>query len=231
MNTWDMSKIAVEAERALGLSIRQEFDLDAIPRILSDMGKEYVSPILDPSKNDFTPSNCFWLVAEDDGKPVMVGGVRLDDLGQLDVKKFWARMLARTFGEEPAAQYLPFPPDVLTGRIAYFGDLFSIAGNGLTRAGRERLRLFTTVGHYLTQLEFRPNATYSFIQDRDIARGTPALYGFLDLHPFLYSWDVDPYPAGCPEWIACTPQDRMPYLMAGVHRFIEGLARRKLEGS
>lgn len=222
MNAWELSRIAHECENRLGLKIRQEFDQEKVAHILKDMGKEFLSPILDPSKNDFTPANSFWLIAEDDGKPVIAGGVRFDDLRDVDVRKYWDRMLFRLFGQRPSPEVLDFPTNVLSERIAYFGDLWAVKGIGLSKIGRANLRLFTGVGHYLTQLEFEPDVTYCFVQDRDVQRGTPAVYGFLELWPFLYSWDKDPYPAGCPEWIACTHKKQFPQLMASLRRFTAG---------
>lgn len=221
MTTMELTRIVAAAERATGLTVRQEFNLEKVPAILEAMGKPFLSPILDPAKNDFTPRTSFWLIAERDGVPVMAGGVRVDDLTALDVKTYWRRMLGRLFGEVPEANDLAFPSEVLSGRVAYFGDLFSVGGAGVSRAKRVQLRAFTAIGHFLTSVDLKPDVTYSFIQDRDAVRGTPGVYGFLDLHPFLYRWQKDPYPAGCPEWIASLPRDKLPHLMASIARAIE----------
>jgi hypothetical protein len=229
MNTWDNNRVAAACEAQLGMRVRQEFDLEVVQGILERIGKEFVSPILDPTKNDFTPANSFWLIAERDGVPQMIGGVRCDDLRSMDVRVYWERMLSRVFNQSARAGVKAFPPDAIAGKIAYFGDLYSIGGRGMDKAGREKFRLFTAIGHYLTQQEFAPNVTYCFVQDRDMARGTPSLYGFLDLWPFFYEWQADPYPSGVPEWVGCLPREKLPLLMEAMQRVIAAKAHNKSE--
>ncbi|MBT3142891.1 hypothetical protein KL867_17620 [Ruegeria litorea] len=209
------------------MTIRQVHDPVELERMVHSMGKQSLSPILDPGKNDFTAANSFWLVAEAEGVPQMIGGVRVDDLRDLDIRTYWQRSLGRVFGQipEPLEPKIPFTS--VSGKIAYFGDLYSAGRSGLGRTGRDNLRLFTTVGHYLTHLEFSPDVTYCFVRDVDVQRGTPAVYGFLELSPFLYQWGSDPYPSGCPEWIAFTRKDQVHALMASAKRFIEESTRRK----
>lgn len=220
MNNWTMSRIAVECERTLGMTVSTINEPDEVYRILKDMGKEFVSPILDPKMNDFTPANAFWLVAEKDGEPLIAGGVRFDDLRDLSVQKYWDRMLSRVFGQRPMPANYTFPSHVLQGRIAYFGDLFSKNTGGMSRHARRNLRLFTGIGHYMAHREFDPDVTYCFVQDRDVQRGTPLSYGFLENHPFFYDWDTDPYPAGYPEWISCTRRAQVQQLMGSLERVI-----------
>ncbi|MBY6055406.1 hypothetical protein [Leisingera daeponensis] len=224
-----MARIAIRCEQELGLKVRQVFDLQEVAEILKGLEKGYLSPILDPAKNDFTPANSFWLVAENETGPVMAGGVRCDDLRDVDVKTYWNNHLVRTFGIEPRQNGLSFPIDVLQGRVAYFGDLKSTNAIGLSKAGRSKLRFFTAIGHYLTCQEFRPDVTYCFIQEADAMRGTPSNYGFLQLQPFFYSWDRQPYPSGKPEWVASLRRSDVPQLMASVERLIEESADSKSE--
>lgn len=227
MNRWDMARIAVNCEKQLGLKVRQVFDFQEVTEILKGLEKGYLSPILDPAKNDFTPSNSFWLVAENETGPVMAGGVRCDDLRNVDIKTYWNNHLSRAFGLEPRQDGLDFPGDVLQGRVAYFGDLKSTNAIGLSKAGRSKLRYFTAIGHFLTCEEFQPDVTYCFIQEADAMRGTPSNYGFLHLHPFFYSWDKQPYPSGKPEWVASLRRSDLPQLMASVERLIEESAGNK----
>lgn len=229
MNSWDYARIALECEALSGLDFRQVYDLDEVSDILKEMDKSYLSPLLDPDLNDFTDANCFWLIAEDAGRPLVAGGVRLDILNGTGVEKFWEKTLRRAFNQAPKRIESPFPEGVLGGRVAYFGDLISRSDSTLSRVGRDRLRYFTYVGHYLTQTCFKPDVTYCFIQDKDYVRGAPNTYGFLDKEPFLYDWDSDPYPQGRPEWVAYLSKAKFARLSMVMRRVTGEEARRIMQ--
>ncbi len=229
MTRWEMARIAAQCEKTLGLRVRQVFDLDEVSEILPRLEKGYLSPILSPSSNDFTPANSFWLVAENELGPVMAGGVRCDDLRNMEITKYWSNHLSRTFGITPQAEKLKFPEGELYGRVAYFGDLKSTNAIGLSRDGREKVRLFTAIGHFLTSQEFDPDFTYCFVQERDAMRGTPSNFGFLRIQPFFYSWPSEPFPAGHPEWVATLRRGDISQLMASMERVIEGSVDSKQE--
>lgn len=232
MNNWEKSRLAAKCEGALGMTVRQVFDPVEMRGILRVMDKGYLSPLLDPEKNDFTPASGFWLVAEDADGPQMAGGVRFDDLGGMDVSEFWARMLHRAFGEAPRLEVNGFLTRTVNGRTAYFGDLLSRGRVGLGSKGALKLRLFTGIGHYLTHQEFKPDVVYCFVTDKDAMRGAPAAYGFLELVPFLHKWDSAPYPGGrCPEWVACTRQEQLGALLGSLERLTGELAHKKSECS
>jgi hypothetical protein len=232
MNIWEQSRLAARCEDALGLTVRQVFDPDEMKQVLGVMDKGYLSPLLDPEKNDFTPASGFWLVAERAGEPQMAGGVRFDDLRGMDVSEFWSRMLRRAFTDAPDVSQGDFPSGVVAGRTAYFGDLLSRGRVGLGAEGALRLRLFTGIGHYLTHQEFNPDVVYCFVTDRDAMRGAPAAYGFLELVPFLYDWAVAPYPGGrSPEWVACTRREQFGSLLGSLERLTGELARKRSECS
>lgn len=222
MNRWELGRVAYDCERGLDLRIRQEFDLNAVPGILEHLGKTFLSPMLDPKNNDFTPAKSFWLVAEDDEGPAICGGMRVDDLGGMDIKSYWGRSLRRGFQQTPTAYSEPFPPGVLEGRICYFGDLFARRGSSVAKRSARNLQLFTAIGHYMAFAEFDCDVVYCFIQDRDVQRGAHVKYGFLDLLPFNYEWETDPYPAGRPEWIGYLTAKKLPQLMAYISGITEG---------
>lgn len=219
MNTWEMMEVLSRCERQMDMRVRQVFDLDEVASILKDAGKPFLSPILDPGRNDFTPSNCFWLVAEESGRPQIVGGVRCDDLRQMSLSAFWKRMLPRVFGDTLIDDLSCDVSAPISGKVAYFGDLQSLGDTGLSRRSQARVRLFCGIGHFLAAQEFDSDVTYCFVRDRDVMRGTPANYGFLDLVPFPFGWSSDPYPSGCPEWVAYTPKEKLGSLLGSLGRF------------
>ena len=229
MNDWDYCRIAVECEALTDWKVRQVFDLDEVEYILKGTDKAYLSPLLDPKLNDFTPSNCFWLVAENEEGPVIAGGVRLDILDGTSVDRFWGQILRRAFGEAPTNPGSPFPDDVLAGRVAYFGDLISCGATSLSRAYRDNLRYFTFIGHFLTRQHFNADVTYCFVQDKDYLRGTPGVYGFLDHEPFMYKWKRNPYPQGSPEWVSFLSRGKFDQLASVMRRVTEARAHKILE--
>lgn len=224
MNTWQLCRLAGTCENLLGMQVRQVFDAEEIRYALKSISKPYLSPLLNPDHNDFTPANSFWIVAESDEGPQMIVGVRLDDLTNVDVNDFWSRFLRRAYGAAPAARGAAFPSDILTGRVAYFGDLISKNGHALSRSGRKKMRLFAAICHHLVNIEFRPDNSYCFVRDRDAERGTPFNYGFTELYPFMFDWEFPPVPEGIPGLVAVLRRKQFNAYMRSVERLIEELA-------
>lgn len=188
-----------------GLRIRELECGPEVENLVSGVGKPYLTPVMSPRSNDFTKKNAFWLVCEDSSGPKMIGGARLDDLGDEDLTKFWQRSLARQYGAE-ANNFVEATSELISrdvsGRIAYFGDLYVVQGSAISRRSRERLRWFTAIGHALTLLKWQPNWTYAFLREEDILRGAAASYGFARVVPAPQHWIDPPSPRSNTEWCA-----------------------------
>ncbi|MFV1591178.1 hypothetical protein VWY73_01260 [Phaeobacter sp. JH20_12] len=155
---------------------------------IAQIGKPYLTPWLDPKKNDFTPNNYFWLIASRAGVPLIVGGGRLDVVGS-DAAGHLVRAFSRGYGPDAVSAVTPEVSARLTGRVCYLGDLFSRSGAGLSQIHR---RYFLVVANYIGSQHFKADCTYSFMRMQDVKRGSADLNG-LDkrvYHPLR--WGVIP---------------------------------------
>lgn len=177
LDYWAAHLAACECQRALsekGLSLRVTVDADEVFGSVEEIGKPYLTPWLDPKKNDFTASNFFWLIASREGEPIIVGGGRLDLVGD-NAGGHMSRAFARGYG---AGAVLGVNPEISTrlgGRLCYLGDLFSKAGAGLSRVHR---RNYLVVANYIASQHFKADCTYSFMRVADVLRGSADLNGF-----------------------------------------------------
>lgn len=166
--------------RGEGYEISVTHDLQRVLGIVASLGKPYLTPLLDPQKNDFTSSNCMWLIVERSGRPVALGGVRLDEIGDDDAEEFLNRTYSRHYpgGLSRIAEPLK---EILKGRVCYVGDLFVDP--------KERGRLFLLEAgmkacQLIISLRWDPDVTYAFLHSRDTMRGAVNRYGFQTAIPF-----------------------------------------------
>lgn len=174
---WDAFETACMCRsklRAAGLTLSVVQGAAAVHRVVGEIEKPYLTPWLDPARNDFTPKNHFWLVASSARGPEIVGGARLDDMGDAADAAVLS-MFQRGYG---AGSVLSVSGDVarmLRGRAVYFGDLHSRSSRGM---GRRNVRWFLGVANYLSLALFRHDVVYSFIRQADILRGSADVNGF-----------------------------------------------------
>lgn len=173
---WAAHQAAFECQRALcekGISLSVTVDIDEIRESVERIGKPYLTPWLDPKLNDFTPANYFWLIASRNENPVIVGGGRLDDVGQ-NAGGHMSRAFARGYGPDAVLSVNAELSRHLAGRLCYLGDLFSKSGAGLSRVHR---RNYLGVANYIASQHFKADHTYSFMRATDVLRGSADLNG------------------------------------------------------
>lgn len=170
-----------------GFSIEQTNDFELVLRELDELGKPYLTPALDVRENDFTTSNCFWLVVREKDKPVALGGARLDDLTDTDVAAFLHRHFARHYpgGVTQIAEPML---SVLAGKVAYVGDLFVAPG---VRGRLDLVSRAMTVCHMVISLKWNPSCTYAYLRKSDVDRGAAARYGFSRVIPGSKSFQAE----------------------------------------
>ncbi|MFV1573723.1 hypothetical protein VXL47_12285 [Phaeobacter sp. JH20_30] len=191
LDYWSALTAASESRRSLaskGISLRVTVNDAEVHETVEKIGKSYLTPWLDPVKNDFTPDNYFWLIASREEAPVIVGGGRLDVVGN-DAAGHLHRAFSRGYGPDAVAAVNPEVSARLRGRLCYLGDLFSRSGAGLSQTHR---RSFLVVANYIASQHFKADCTYSFMRMHDVKRGSADING-LDkrvYHPL--HWGVIP---------------------------------------
>lgn len=176
-----------------GYEIEEITNSNQVMGLVDELEKPYLTPMSSPAFNDFTRAGTLGLVARRDGRPAMFGFARLEDLGDESVGQYWARVFGRAYGGDPSANVIC---DVrrevdrtLGRRLVYFGDLF-VAPDA--RGSRLALRSFVAFGHLAVSLKWDPDWTYCFIRERDVLRGSAALYGFNRVFGRPFSWIGSP---------------------------------------
>jgi hypothetical protein len=204
---------ACERQLALqGVSVEQVQDFRRIEEILSKSKKDYLTPVVSPLSNDLLQSNAIWLVAWREGRPVIVGGSRLEDLAFESVSSFWPRSLERLYGRKSGDLIESVSPRLaalLQGRLAYFGDLHVMPGE---RGVLSSVRSFVTIGHMLVSLKWDPDFTYAFIHDRGVAKSAGYRYGFNYAIPNAMKWSNPPHPRSDQEWCAIVSRQDLPFV-------------------
>lgn len=176
LNYWAAHLAASESQRTLsdkGFTLRVTVDADEVCDSVEKIGKPYLTPWLDPKKNDFTADNFFWLIAFREGLPVIVGGGRLDVVGD-NASGHMSRAFTRGYGVGAVLEVSPEISAKLGGRLCYLGDLFSKAGAGLSRTHR---RNYLVIANYIASQHFKADFTYSFMRKADVMRGSADLNG------------------------------------------------------
>lgn len=208
------------ALEARGFTIRVVQDFERVPDLMAEIGGR-CSPVLDPRRNVFTRNTALWLFAYHEGKPVIGGGARVDDLGSEDLGSFIQRSLPVTFGVN--AQPHPFNifDSRISGRVGYFGDLKAKTARALASGGDAAIRLYTAYGHYRIMKDLGADATYCYLRRSDKRRAEN--YGFLDSDPWIWTLDRNMYPDGNPKWIGHLRRERLPALLESVRDLLGDL--------
>lgn len=158
----------------VGVEVEVTSDADMIARSVHEVRKDYISPLLDPQKNDFTDQNYFWIIAKKEGVPVAVGGGRLDCVAdQLDQQLLSA--FKRGYGENTLLSVSNSVIRELKGRVCYLGDLYIPNGRGLMKSVRPH---FLVIANYISSQHFHADVTYSFMRQSDVFRGGADINGF-----------------------------------------------------
>lgn len=195
-----------------GITVMALDNFERVSELLAEAGKPYLTPFSSPIHNDLTEGNALWLIGLRDGRPVMMGCARLEDIGREPIESYWRRAFARAYAGQGAGSLHSVNPEItkwVSGRLVYFGDLFIEQG---TRGMRSNLRCFTAVGHMAVSLKWDPDYTYAFIRERDLLRGSGHAYGFNWFVPDPFVWPNPPHPRSPTEWGAFISRGDLPYV-------------------
>ena len=212
---------SLECSRALeanGISLHVTVDSNQISESIEEIGKGYLTPWLNPALNDFGSDNFFWLIAEKEGAPVIVGGGRLDPYGY-DGAAVVRRMFKRLYGSGSIAEVSDEISASLRGSVCYLGDLHSKAGVGLSRANR---RFYLGVAHYISAVHFNADATFSFMRSVDVLRGSADINGFDQRIMRPYQWHEVPENRSNEEVLVYRMSERNRQYFQSLRRELEG---------
>ena len=193
-----------------GFTVEAMTDFEVVPGLTASMGKPHLTPLLSPQAHDFTSNTAFWLILKDDqGNPAGCVGARLEVTEKDEIAGFWSRAFSRHY---PGANYeitlSGSAHNILVGRLAYIGDLYikPSVGGGLGVGGRQRLSSMLLLMHALVSLEWKVDAAYSFITEKDALRGAGNQYGYTLQLPMQKNWKGDPPPNRYEdEWLIILP--------------------------
>ena len=202
----------------IGITIRQVRDLSEATELRRQLDPSPISPILDPARTPFTEKNSFWLFAEQEGAPILGGGVRYDDIGMEGFERYLIRAMPVIFDTEIVPCQEPTMGDIHGGRLVYFGDLKAKPAGGIGKQRAFAIKAFCVVGHYLSQKEYAQDVTWCFLQNKDYERRSHKPYGFLSETPFLHTWASAPFNAGYPEWVVYNSRDQYRKMMIAAER-------------
>lgn len=214
MNHWAAFEASSACHRTLsdsGIELDVVRDFQTIPALLSEIGKEYITPFLDPHLNSFTSGGCFWLAARKEGRLVMLGGARVDDLGA-EAPQFIANTFNRGYRDGCCLSVCGEVARQISGRVAYFGDLMSIGSHSL---GRRNVRCFTGIANYLAVSHYGADCVFSFMRSKDVRRGSADVNGFTGRILSPIQWAERPSPDWMDEQIVYRGRDdHAPYFEA-----------------
>lgn len=201
----EASSASLEALRAAGYSVEVSTDFDATRELVQTLEKTYLTSHFSPDLHDFTERNAFWLILKDGERPVGCIGARLDDLGRETADSYWRRVFPRIYpeGGPITATLSGTSRNLLTGRLAYIGDLFFARDH----RGRQRvLSALLLLTHAMVAVEWRPGATYAFMRGVDVRRGFGVRYHFTVHTPPPHQWDLPPEHRSNDEWVVILPE-------------------------
>lgn len=139
------------------------------------IGKEFVTPTLSSTKNDFTYESSFWITLRKHGELRAVMGMRYDQLGTEPISQYWTRAYKRQYGAQ-VSDHPKFLSELLRGNLVYMGDLFF---HPEIRGSQPRLMSFVHLAHCLCFIQWKEaQYIYAFHRRADVLRGKTDQYGF-----------------------------------------------------
>lgn len=164
--------------RAGGLEVRQVSDISEVQRLMATMPAPYVTPYLDPRKNQFTEKNTLWLFLIDkDGDAVGKIAARHDDTGRETLRSYARRVVSGMHPTDNALTPSDRFPEIMKkmrGQIVYIGELYLPKPYASFLNVRAMVRLVYSM-IYLKWGE--PDWVYCYMKEEH-AKAAKRLYGF-----------------------------------------------------
>lgn len=192
-----------------GIAVRESVAYDDMAQIVSRAQKPYLTAYNSPAWHDFSEGNCTWTVGFMGDEPVVFGVARLEDLGREPLSSYWSRSYNRLYPTDAGRRIAAVAPSVdrvLTGRLAYFGDLF--VGIKARRLQHARMA-FVGLGHLCVSMKWSPDASYCMVTQRHAMRGAHLAYGFNNLLHSAVKWTEPPSQRSDTDCLAYIPKSEL----------------------
>jgi len=178
---------------ARGLDVEVVTDLESVPRLACEVGRDYQLPTFSIDRMDHTESTAFWMFLKRGTERIAGAAAILQDIGQENFDGYLRRVARRQYpnpsGEAVDRIARPLG-DQVSGRLAYIGEL-SVDPN--ERGRRDNLAAFMRLLQALVVLEWGVDWTYAFVPARHVRGDLDRLYGFTVSIPNAQRWR-DPVP-------------------------------------
>lgn len=209
METLLAGKKFIDYLSSRGITVRESVAYDEMAQIVARAEKPYLTAYNSPAWNDFSEGNCTWTVGFMDDEPVVFGVARLEDLGREALSSYWARVYNRLYPRDVGHCIASVAPDVdraLTGRLAYFGDLF--VSPKVRRLQYARMA-FVGLGHLCVSMKWSPDVSYCMVTQRHAMRGAHLAYGFNNLLQSAVTWVDSPPQRSDSDCLAYIPKSEL----------------------
>lgn len=197
---------------------------------LSEMGKSFIQPKLDPRFNDFTSETSFWLVLGTDKKNLCCVGARLEHLGAESPLEYWSRTIRRQYPSNGQVSFHHVDQAIVSsinGSVAYLGDLhFDKTFDDGDWKRDDVSRNFFLLLHLMIHLKWCVNCTYAFFRRGDVIEGQTELLHFTDSIPSFQKWKNAPIGRSQTEYLLMLPTNRFQHIVSYYSEHPEDLAWR-----
>lgn len=197
---------------ALGFELDVFSDIEGVAEFIGGVGKDGVTPKMDPMRNDFSTDNCCWFSLKVNGEQYAVIGSRSEEVGPAGLSQYLSRSTNRHYrenGKVAVSSVASTSALAIFGKAAYVGELHVHEGK---RGRRDVLRLFVIFTISMVTAEWGVDNVYAFFRERDVLARMPQHYGFTDCVPGVMRWDADVDGRGSSEWLASISRSRVEHL-------------------
>jgi hypothetical protein len=215
IETFGLASVCLQYLAEHGISVEQTSDIERAKELARMPEKPYLTPMMDPASNSFTPHNFFWMGLHEDGRLKLVGGVRYDDLTSASVATFWRNESTRTYGKPgqgcPIGAMSPLIDQRIAGRIVYFGDL----AGAESFVNRPKVMVcFLMLAHLVAHQKWHPDVICGFIREGGILDyAIDRKYGFAHAIPRAVTWNYGPNSRGSDEWLVSNTRSELPAML------------------
>jgi hypothetical protein len=183
-----LGRVAVRLTETLaskGVTMERSFDPYAFREAALEAGR-IPSALFDPDRFAFASGGMFWIAGRRDGRIVHLQAVRLDDTEGGTLASYLPALFRQGWRASPPIVECPLL-DRISGRVAYRGDFWTEAKNGLIGLAAPLARLGTL--YTFTTWHRAPDWAWAVFERRPFEQGFPARSWFHETAPIGQGWE------------------------------------------